>query len=80
MAFANYLSTQGHRPLQISTRATISLENGVINKMLLETQGQVPGMSEAAFKEYAAAAEKKCPVSNLLRPGLTISLEASLSS
>ena len=30
MAFANYLSTQGHRPLQISTRATISLENGVI--------------------------------------------------
>jgi osmotically inducible protein OsmC len=80
MAFANYLSTQGHRPLQISTRATISLENGVIGKMHLETEGQVPGMTEAAFKQYATEAEKKCPVSNLLRPGLSISLEASLRS
>lgn len=80
MAFANYLSTQGHRPEQISTRATVSLENGAINKMHLVTQGQVPGMSDAAFKEYAAEAEKKCPVSNLLRNGLQITLEASLQS
>jgi osmotically inducible protein OsmC len=78
MAFANYLSTQGHRPLLISTRATISLENGAINKMHLVTEGQVPGMSDAGFKQYAAEAEKKCPVSNLLRNGLTITLEASL--
>src|SRR6186997_890184 len=61
MAFANYLSTQGHRPLLISTRATISLENGAINKMHLVTQGQVPGMSDAGFKQYAVEAEKKCP-------------------
>jgi osmotically inducible protein OsmC len=80
MAFANYLSTQGHRPMQISTKATISLENGVIGKMHLETEGQVPGMTEAAFKQYASEAEKKCPVSNLLRPGLSISLDASLRS
>jgi lipoyl-dependent peroxiredoxin len=80
MAFANHLSTQGHRPLQISTRATISLENGVINKMHLVTQGQIPGMSDAAFKEYAIEAEKKCPVSNLLRNGLKITLDASLQA
>jgi lipoyl-dependent peroxiredoxin len=80
MAFANYLSTQGHRPLQIDTRATISLENGAINKMHLVTRGQVPGMSDAAFKQSAVEAEKKCPVSNLLRNGLTITLEASLSA
>jgi lipoyl-dependent peroxiredoxin len=78
MAFANYLSTQGHRPLEISTRATISLENGVIGKMHLATQGKVPGMTEAAFKQYAAEAEKKCPVSNLLRNGLKITLDAEL--
>ena len=78
MAFANYLSTQGHRPLQVSTRATVSLENGTIGNMHLMTQGQVPGMSEAAFKQYATEAEKKCPVSNLLRPGLTITLDATL--
>jgi osmotically inducible protein OsmC len=78
MAFANYLSAQGHRPMQISTRATITLENGVINKMHLVTEGQVPGMNEAAFKQFAVEAEKKCPVSNLLRGGLAITLDASL--
>ena len=80
MAFANYLSMQGHRPLQISTRATVTLENGVIGKMHLAAEGQVPGMSDAGFKQYASEAEKKCPVSNLLRSGLTITLEASLRS
>jgi len=78
MAFANYLSMQGHRPLAIDTRATVTLENGVIGKMHLVTEGEIPGMSDAAFKQYASEAEKKCPVSNLLRPGLTITLDASL--
>ena len=76
MAFANYLSTQGHRPLQISTRATVSLENGVIGKMHLETEGQVPGMTAAAFKQYATEAEKKCPVSRVLNA--TITMDARL--
>jgi osmotically inducible protein OsmC len=80
MAFANYLDTQGHRPLTISTRATVSLENGVIGKIHLVTDGQVPGMNETAFRQYAIEAEKKCPVSNLLRNGLKITLEASLRS
>jgi osmotically inducible protein OsmC len=79
MAFANYLSEQGHKPEEISTRATISLENGDINKMQLETNGKVPGLSQADFKRLADEAEKKCPVSNLLRDHLTITLEASLS-
>jgi osmotically inducible protein OsmC len=78
MAFANYLTTQGHEPETISTRATISLDNGVINKMRLVTEGQVPGVDDAAFKRLAAEAEKKCPVSNLLRNGLAITLEATL--
>jgi len=79
MAFANYLSEQGHKPEEISTHATISLENGDINKMQLETKGKVPGLSQADFKRLADEAEKKCPVSNLLRDHLTITLEASLS-
>jgi osmotically inducible protein OsmC len=78
MAFANYLSSQGHRPLEISTRATITLDNGVIGKMHLATQGVIPGMSAAAFKQYAVEAERKCPVSSLLRKGLAITLEAAL--
>ena len=78
MAFANYLDTQGHKPQQISTRATISLENGIIDNMRLVTEGQVPDLDAATFKRLAAEAEKKCPVSNLLRSGLAITLEASL--
>jgi osmotically inducible protein OsmC len=78
MAFANYLSTQGHVPDTINTRATISLEDGRITKMHLETRGKVAGVDNATFKRLADEAEKKCPVSNLLRPGLTISLDASL--
>jgi len=78
MAFANYLTQQGHPPQEISTRATITLDNGSINKMHLVTHGRVPGLSNSDFQRLADEAEKKCPVSNLLRPGLTISLEASL--
>ncbi|MGI9175291.1 MAG: MHYT domain-containing protein, partial [Rhodothermales bacterium] len=40
MAFANYLTQQGHQPEEITTQATISLEDGKINKMHLETQGR----------------------------------------
>jgi osmotically inducible protein OsmC len=78
MAFSNYLSQQGHVPETIVTKATISLEEGKINKMHLETRGKVVGVDNETFKRLADEAEKKCPVSNLLRPGLTITLDASL--
>jgi organic hydroperoxide reductase OsmC/OhrA len=41
-------------------------------------RGKVTGLDNAAFKRLADEAEKKCPVSNLLRSGLTITLDASL--
>lgn len=78
MAFSNYLSQQGHVPEEISTQATITLDSGKISKMRLVTTGRVPGLDDATFKRLADEAEKKCPVSNLLRNGLEISLEASL--
>jgi len=78
MAFSNHLSQQGHVPDVINTQATITLDNGQITKMHLVTRGQVPGIDDAAFKQFANEAEKKCPVSNLLRPGLEITLDAAL--
>ena len=80
MAFANYLTQQGHQPEEITTQATISLEDGKINKMHLETQGRVPGLDADTFERLAEEAEKQCPVSNLLRSGLTITLDAALAS
>ena len=78
MAFANYLSGQGHTPEEIRTQATITLDSGSINKMHLVTQGRVPGLDQSDFQRLAEEADKKCPVSNLLRNGLAITIEASL--
>ncbi len=78
MAFSHYLSEKGHVPDTIQTKATITLDNGKINAMHLETRGKVAGLDNAAFKKLADEAEKNCPVSNLLRPGLTITLDAAL--
>ncbi len=70
---------QGHKPEEITTRATITLDGTVIRKMHLTTEGRVPGLDDAEFKRLAAEAEKKCPVSNLLRSGLEITLDAALA-
>lgn len=78
MAFTSYLNKQGYSPTSINTEATVTLENGAINKMHLVTHGQVAGVDEATFKRLAEEAEKQCPVSNLLRNGLEITLDASL--
>ena len=78
MAFANYLSQQGHVPEEIETRATITLDNGKITTMRLETRGRVPDLDAETFRRLAGEAEQRCPVSNLLRNGLEISLDAAL--
>lgn len=82
MAFAHTLSEKGHRPESITTRATCSLvptDGGFrIARMHLQVRGKVPGLDEAAFRQIAEEADRGCPVSNLLRPGLKIEREVAL--
>ena len=82
MAFAHTLSEQGHKPETIETKATCSLaptEGGFkIARMHLDVRGKVPGIDEATFVRIAEEADKGCPVSNLLRPGLEIERDARL--
>jgi osmotically inducible protein OsmC len=83
MAFADTLSSKGYQPERIETRAICLLspreEGGFkITKMRLETRGQVPGIDETTFRQVAQEAERGCPVSNALRGGVEIELEASL--
>lgn len=83
MAFASTLKKQGYQPVQIDTSATCFLtpkEGGgfEISKMHLQVRGQVPDIDEATFKEVAKMADEGCPVSNLLRSGLTIVREVEL--
>jgi osmotically inducible protein OsmC len=83
MAFAATLGDKGYSPVRIETHATctVSPQKGGgfrITKMRLVTRGQVPGLDEEAFKQIAVEAEQGCPVSNALRGGPMIELEATL--
>ncbi len=84
MAFANVLSQKGYEVKGIETTATIHLspqEGGgfAITKSALVVRGRVPDIRRGAFEELAEEAEAACPVSNLLRPGLEIELDALLA-
>jgi osmotically inducible protein OsmC len=82
MAFANTLAGKGYEPESIGTRAvaTLSLGEGGarITKMLLITHGKVPGIDAETFGQIAREAEKGCPVSNALRGGPEIEVQATL--
>ena len=82
MAFAGDLRRGGYQPQRIETRATCSIsrrEQGGfrITRMRLETRAQVPGIDEATFLRIAQEAKDGCPVSNALRGGVEIELEAT---
>jgi len=84
MAFAHTLSEKGYQPESVDTKVVCSLERlesggFKITKIRLETQGKVPGIDEATFKQVAEEAEKACPVSNVLRGGAEIELMAVLT-
>ena len=44
----------------------------------LETRGKIPDIDAATFQEIAQEAEAGCPVSNALRGGVEIELDATL--
>jgi lipoyl-dependent peroxiredoxin len=85
MALSATLGRQGHTPKEIRTKATLTLKKGesgfTITGMHLETEGNVPGIDEATFKQAAETAKETCPVSALLKPGLqSLTLDARLVS
>jgi osmotically inducible protein OsmC len=85
MAFANVLTQKGYQPEHIHTQATcvMSPKQGGgfrIAKMRLQAEGRVPKLDQATFQQIAEEAEKGCPVSVLLRPGLDeVTVEAKLA-
>lgn len=79
MAFANFLAEQGHAPERIETEATVTMEVPTVKSIRLKTVGTVPGLDQDQFAELAEQAEKKCPISNLLRGGAEIAIEATLA-
>ena len=82
MAFSHTLTQAGTPPEQLNVSAVCALELGAgglkIVSMNLDVRGKVPGLDQAGFEQAARTAEQGCPVSNVLRGGLTISVKATL--
>jgi osmotically inducible protein OsmC len=79
MFLAALLTDKGYTPESVKTSASVRLGVGpTIDKITLETEAVVPGVSEAEFQELAAEAKAKCPVSKALAAVPEIVLNATL--
>lgn len=82
MALASTLKKNNYDPVQVETTATITLMSGnagnEITDMFLHVRANVPGLDDVTFQKLIEEADQHCPVSNLLREGLDIEIEASL--
>ena len=78
MFLSALLSNAGYTPTHIATTATVHLTQGpTISLIELNSEAEVPGISEADFQEKAIEAKQKCPVSKVLA-GAEIRLTATL--
>jgi lipoyl-dependent peroxiredoxin len=83
MSVATTLKKNGYDPVQTETTATCTLasKNGSgheITNMRLHVRCEVPDIDEATFERLVMEADENCPVSNLLRNGLTIEITTAL--
>jgi osmotically inducible protein OsmC len=81
MALSSGLAKAGSPPERLDISATVTFVPGEgITRSALSVRASVPGMDEAAFREAAEGAKVDCPVSQALRGGPEITLDASLVS
>jgi osmotically inducible protein OsmC len=78
MFLSALLTKAGFKPTRIATTATVHLGDGpTITLIELDTQAEVPNLTEADLQKHAEDAKKGCPVSKALA-GPEIRLKASL--
>ncbi|HEU0026674.1 MAG TPA: OsmC family peroxiredoxin [Ktedonobacterales bacterium] len=82
MAFSGALDRSGTPPQQLSVVADCTFEQTdsgfKVSRVVLNVEGQVPGLTQEQFAEAARAAETGCPVSNALRGNVDITVTARL--
>ena len=70
MALAAGLGKAGHNPKRVHTTADVTIdkvgEGFKITKIVLKTEGQVPGIDEKTFRDFAEKTKTGCPVSQAL--------------
>ncbi|MGQ0537311.1 MAG: OsmC family protein [Gemmatimonadaceae bacterium] len=78
MFLSALLTKAGFTPASIQTTATVHLGEGpTINLIELDTEANVPNVTEGDFRAHAEDAKKNCPVSKALA-GPEIRLSAKL--
>src|SRR5881397_1789466 len=79
MALSAFLGRAGFTPQELSTKATLTLDqvagNWTITAIHLDTTGRVPGIDAAKFDEIAKDAKANCPVSRVLKADITLSAQ-----
>jgi osmotically inducible protein OsmC len=83
MALASILAKHGYDPVRTDVTATCILasKNGggsEITTMQLHIRAEVPGIDEDTLRTLIEETDEVCPVSNLLRNGLEIQIDATL--
>jgi osmotically inducible protein OsmC len=80
MALSLFLEQAGFKADHLSTKATLTLDEGklAITAIHLELQGKVPGIDQAKFSELANQSKANCIVSKVLNA--EISLDAKLAA
>jgi osmotically inducible protein OsmC len=81
MALSHGLAQAGFTPRRVHTTARVHLEKTAdgfsIPRIDLQTEAEVPGISEDVFRQQAETAKQNCPVSKLLKAA-QITLDARL--
>ena len=78
MFLSALLTNAGFTPTRVATTATVHLAEGpTISVIELNTEAEVPGLTDADLQKYAEAAKKDCPVSKALS-GPEIKLQTRL--
>ena len=79
MFLSALLTKAGFTPTRIVTTATVHLTDGpTISMIELNTEAEVPGLTEVDLQTHAQAAKKDCPVSKALAGGPEIQLNVKL--
>ncbi len=82
MALSGQLAERGLQSDRIETKATVTLEKTdagmTVTKIHLDTRVTGAGADASKFHEAANAAKAGCPISRLLSPGTTITLDAQM--
>ena len=76
MALSNALGNAGTPPTSLDVTATATFVPGTgITAMKLVLSGDVPGLTDADFREAAEGAKTGCPVSQALAGNVEVTLE-----